>query len=96
MRLPEILKEFRKENHLAQKEIANKLGITREYYVKIEKGRRIPSMQLIKRMAGFLTTNLFYVFPYDNEVFRKLQDEDENMPKNPHGRKKSDNSSQGK
>lgn len=51
VRLGEALKEYRNQHKLLQKEIADRLGITREYYALLEEGHRLPSPGLLYRIS---------------------------------------------
>lgn len=46
--------ELRKSRELNQKDIANSVGITREYYSMIESGARRPSVDNAKKIAEVL------------------------------------------
>lgn len=46
-----FLKSYRTTHHLTQKEMASILGITREYYTKLERGLAQPSYSLWGRMC---------------------------------------------
>ena len=51
MQLQTLLREFRRRNDLAQKETAQKLGISREHYARIESGHAMPSLKLMQMIA---------------------------------------------
>ncbi|EJW14265.1 helix-turn-helix transcriptional regulator [Paenibacillus alvei] len=50
----EALKSQRKKMNLCQQQIADGVGISRQYYSNIENGKRPPSVALAKRIAAFL------------------------------------------
>lgn len=45
------LKDYRKAQGYTQTEVADKLGITRQYVGALEKGERKPSIKLLKEIA---------------------------------------------
>ncbi len=46
-----ILSEYRTSNKLLQKQIADELGITREYYSRLETGKSKPSRTLFEKIC---------------------------------------------
>jgi putative transcriptional regulator len=48
------LKEFRAKNELSFGQIANKLGVSRSYVCKLEKGKQDPSARVMLRLAKLL------------------------------------------
>lgn len=59
------LKFFRQKKNLTQKEMAEKLGISKTYYVQIEQGTADPSFKICERIGE--------VFNYDDvwELLKK-------------------------
>lgn len=47
----EFIKKLRTENHLTQKEFANKYGVTYQAVSKWENGKNLPDMSLLKQMS---------------------------------------------
>jgi transcriptional regulator with XRE-family HTH domain len=47
-----VLRLYRRSNHLSQKEMAAALGITREYYCRLEGGFGTPSFPLFEKMCS--------------------------------------------
>lgn len=45
------LKDYRKAQRLTQTEVAERLGVTRQYIGALEKGERKPSLKLLKEIA---------------------------------------------
>lgn len=45
------LKDYRKARGLTQTEVAETLGVTRQYIGALEKGERKPSLKLLKEIA---------------------------------------------
>ena len=60
--LPGILKDYRQQNSLLQKEVANLLGISREHYAQIEAGCCIPPLKLLQKISERLQLNITIVF----------------------------------
>ena len=48
------IKLKRKEKNLTQKEVADKVGITRQMYSCVENGKRRPSVEVAKKIAEVL------------------------------------------
>ena len=48
-----VLKYLRELNNYSQEELAEKLGITRQSYIKYEKNIQINDLTLIKKLASF-------------------------------------------
>lgn len=55
------LKTFRKNHNYYQKEIAHLLGISREYYSRLEQGKVYPSMQLFFKINNLIENK--FCFP---------------------------------
>lgn len=79
MYLPELLIIYRKMHKLTQKEVANRLGISRPHYAKIEEGKKIPKFELIDKIARMLGERLIMKFPSDDPFNRALMEDD--LPK---------------
>ena len=45
------LRSYRRSHRLTQKEIAATFGVSREYYSRLECGKRLPSMKLLERIC---------------------------------------------
>ncbi|MFX1517356.1 MAG: helix-turn-helix transcriptional regulator [Promethearchaeota archaeon] len=58
------LKELRKEYHLTQEELANKLKITRQTVIAIEKGKYNPSLNLAFKFARLFDCKIEDIFIY--------------------------------
>lgn len=65
----EYLRKLRESNELSQQSVADKLGITRQYYQQIENGDRQKDMD-ISLVVQF--SNLFGISP--EEIIRKEQE----------------------
>lgn len=58
----ESIAEIRKKENVSQKELAEKTGITQANISKIENGRYIPSVIVLKRIADGLGKRLYIEF----------------------------------
>ncbi|MEK4948076.1 MULTISPECIES: helix-turn-helix transcriptional regulator [Carnobacterium] len=56
------VKEKRKEQHLTQKDLANKVGVTRKTILSLEKGSYIPSLLLAMDLASALNIKIDQLF----------------------------------
>lgn len=61
-----FLKKYREIHRLEQKEIANRLGISRPYYAKLESGMRKPSVDLLEKICTSLGTSIVDVIKNRN------------------------------
>lgn len=62
MKVSLYLKTYRTTQHLTQKEMAYKIGVSREYYSRLEHGIGNPSVDLLERICsstGSLLERLF-------------------------------------
>lgn len=57
-RINKLIKEKRIEKGLTQQELANAIGITRNYISDIENGRYTPSLKTTIKLASYLDLNL--------------------------------------
>ena len=55
MTLGEALKQYRKQHHLVQKELAAKIGISVKHYAMIERGKAYPSQFVLQRICEVTT-----------------------------------------
>lgn len=49
--MKEILKYLRQTNSLTQEDVANRLEISRQSYIKYENGEKLPSEQIIRKLS---------------------------------------------
>jgi transcriptional regulator with XRE-family HTH domain len=54
----EFLRNDRKKRGLTQKEVAEIIGISREFYCQIERGERAPGFNTAIRIADFFNVNV--------------------------------------
>jgi len=67
MALSNRLKELRARHDLTQQALAEKVGVSRQSIISIEKGRYSPSVDLALRIAGVLQVPLEEAFWLDDE-----------------------------
>ena len=61
------IKELRARYNLTQDELADKVGVTRQTMLYLEKGKYNPSLLLAYRVARVLQSNIEYVFMIEDE-----------------------------
>jgi len=61
------LRELRSQQGLTQVSLAERVGVTRQTIISVEKGKFVPSVKLALRLAGTLGTPLEDVFWLDNK-----------------------------
>jgi len=59
------LRVYRTMTNLTQEELAEKLGITRQTVIAIEKERYDPSLELAFRLSKFFRVSIEDIFQYD-------------------------------
>lgn len=62
--------EFRKKNGFSQDRLAEKLGVSRQTIISIEKGKYNPSLPLAMIMAELFETNVESVFTLEEEDYK--------------------------
>ena len=55
------------DDEMTQQQLADKVGVTRQTIVAIEKGKYSPSLELAFRIAQVFRTPIGEVFSYDSE-----------------------------
>lgn len=68
------LKSNRLKLGLKQSEVANKIGISEQYYNMIENGKRKPSVTTAKRLSKLLNVN--WTIFFDDTLNKKLKNND--------------------
>jgi putative transcriptional regulator len=61
------LKVYRAEHDITQEELADKLGVTRQTILAIEKGKYDPSLTLAFKIAVLFHVTIEQIFLYENE-----------------------------
>lgn len=56
------LKQYRRNKNLTQKELAFKVGVTKDYISMIERGKRNPGIFLAKKLAHELDSTIEEIF----------------------------------
>jgi transcriptional regulator with XRE-family HTH domain len=62
------IKERRQELRLSQEKLAQIAGLTREHLVELEKGRSIPKVDMLAKLARALNVSESYFFVEDKAV----------------------------
>ena len=69
------LRELRKEKGLKLVALANKSGVSLAYVSEVERGRKLPSLEVLDRLAGALGLSVLDVLngvePYDRVNVRR-------------------------
>ena len=66
MKLKNNLKEIRLKKALTQEALANRVGVTRQTIIAIEKGKFVPSVKLALELANALNKPLESIFRLDD------------------------------
>jgi transcriptional regulator with XRE-family HTH domain len=61
------IKDLREDNDKLQKEIANLLGISQQYYSEYEKGNRTITINHLITLAKYYGTSIDYIVGLSNE-----------------------------
>lgn len=69
MYIGEQIRQKRQEQHLSQKQLAEKAGISASYLCDIEKGRGDGSIKALSALAGALDIKLQEIFVLREEEF---------------------------
>jgi len=59
------IKEYRAKFNLTQEELANKVGVTRQTIIAVEKNKYIPSLTLAFKIADVFKVKIEKVFEYN-------------------------------
>jgi len=63
------IKELREKRNLTQEALAEKVDVTRQTILFLEKGKYNPSLRLAYRIAGVLNSKIEEVFSFEDERF---------------------------
>lgn len=66
MRVGLYLKAFRQANFLAQKEMAARLDVTREYYARLESSKVAPSVEMLEKISSVIGVEVEDIFRHRN------------------------------
>jgi len=72
-RLGRRIYEFRKQNGLTQAALAERAKISNEFMSAVERGAKLPSLQVLEGIAAGLRVELKDVFNFDRTAYRKLE-----------------------
>ena len=61
------IKNYRKIYKLSQVELAEKIGITREHLLRIEKGNNIPNLETAFKIANYFNVSINEIFEYKKD-----------------------------
>jgi putative transcriptional regulator len=62
------IKVFRAMHDLTQEDLAQKIGVTRQTILAIEKGKYIPSLDLGFKMARYFGVTIEEIFFYEDDL----------------------------
>jgi transcriptional regulator with XRE-family HTH domain len=65
------LKELRKEKKLTQKELAEKINVTKLTISRWERGERVPKSDKAQKLADFFGVSIAHLLGYDDNDFEK-------------------------
>jgi len=73
--LSEKIKKLRTRRNLQQKDLISYLKIAKSTYSQYESGDRVPSIDIIKKLAEFYNVSLDYLLDYEIEEISEEQTE---------------------
>ena len=65
------IKDLREDNDKFQKEIANLLGISQQYYSEYESGKRTITIQHLMTLSKFYNVSIDYIVGLSDEINNK-------------------------
>ncbi len=68
MLLSKRLKDLRIKNNMTQKELGDKVNVTKVSICCYENGTRCPTLDTLERISEVLAVSISYLIGYDNEV----------------------------
>jgi len=72
-RLGRRIYDFRKQSGLTQAALAERAKISNEFMSAVERGAKLPSLQVLEGIAAGLRVELKDVFNFDRTAYRKLE-----------------------
>lgn len=66
MSIINTIKDLRLDKNLTQEDLAEKLGVTRQTIISIERGRYVPSLELAFKIAQFFGQKIESIFEFKN------------------------------
>jgi transcriptional regulator with XRE-family HTH domain len=64
-----FIAKYREEKKITQTDLAEKLGLNRSYFNTIEKGKRTPSLPVLKEIADILEVSIDSLLGRDDKNF---------------------------
>lgn len=74
--MKEILKYLRQLNSLTQDEVAKKLGLSRQWYLKMECGKTIPTKKTVKKISEFYQVSEDFIYQNKVPSIKEIQNKD--------------------
>ena len=68
------IKVYRAMHDMTQEDLAQKIGVTRQTILAIEKGKYVPSLDLAFKIARHFDVSIEEVFTYEDEIRQVLVD----------------------
>jgi transcriptional regulator with XRE-family HTH domain len=65
--------EFRKQNRFTQAALAEKARISNEFMSAVERGAKLPSLEVLERVANGLRVEIKDLFNFDRTAFRRVE-----------------------
>src|SRR5260221_10481437 len=72
-RLGRRIYAFRKQVRLTQAQLAEKAKISNEFMSAVERGAKLPSLEVLERIANGLRVEMKDLFNFDRIAFRKVE-----------------------
>lgn len=61
------IKEYRKNRHLTQDDLAKEVGVTRQTIISLENGKYVASLFLAFKLAQYFGVNIEDIFIFEEE-----------------------------
>src|SRR5438876_10897790 len=65
--------DFRKQSRVTQAALAERAKISNEFMSAVERGAKLPSLEVLERIAGGLRVEVKDLFNFDRTAYRKLE-----------------------
>src|SRR5438094_2323411 len=72
-KLGERIYAFRKQNRLSQAQLAEKAKISNEFMSAVERGAKLPSLQVLEGIAAALKIEIKDLFNFDRTSYHRLK-----------------------
>lgn len=80
----DTIRELREQRNWTQEQMAEKLGLTRNGYAKIERGESMPNLQRLNGIADMLGVKVTQLLKLDKSVIVQTQNYEANYYQNYH------------